>query len=126
MTQFLKKNILVLGISYKPDVKDIQITPAEKVIEHLKELKSNVLIYDPFFKSTNIFGIETESNLVEALSKADALVLITAHKEFHNLEPIFLKTSMRMPIVIDSGRVMNQHEAIKAGLVYRGLGRGKI
>ena len=121
-----KKNILVLGISYKPDVKDIQITPAEKVIEHLKELKSNVLIYDPFFKSTNIFGIETESNLVEALSKADALVLITAHKEFHNLEPIFLKTSMRMPIVIDSGRVMNQHEAIKAGLVYRGLGRGKI
>ena len=119
-------NVLVLGISYKPDVKDIQITPAEKVIEHLKELKSNVLIYDPFFKSTNIFGIETESNLVEALSKADALVLITAHKEFHNLEPIFLKTSMRMPIVIDSGRVMNQHEAIKAGLVYRGLGRGKI
>jgi len=121
-----KKNILVLGISYKPDVKDIQITPAEKVIEQLKELKSNVLIYDPYFKSTNIFGVKTESNLVEALSKADALVLITAHKEFHNLEPIFLKTCMRMPIVIDSGRVMNQHESIKAGLVYRGIGRGKI
>ena len=119
-------NILVLGISYKPDVKDIQISPAEDIIKKLKNLKSNILIYDPYFKSTNVFDLQTESNLIEALAKSDALILVTAHKEFHNLDPIFLKSKMKNAIVIDSKCIIDQQSAKNAGLVYRGLGRGKI
>ena len=119
-------NILVLGISYKPDVKDIQITPAETIIEKLKFLKTNVLIYDPYFKSTNVFNLQTESNLIEALQKSDALIIVTAHKEFHNLDPIFLKSKMKTAIVVDSKCIINQQTAKNSGLVYRGLGRGKI
>ena len=125
-TFILVSNILVLGISYKPDVKDVQISPAEIIVDKLKKLETNVLIYDPYFKSTEVFGIQTESNLVEALQKSDALILVTAHKEFHDLDPIFLKSKMRTPIVIDSKCII-EHEASKqAGLVYRGLGRGTI
>ena len=119
-------NVLVLGISYKPDVKDIQITPAETIIEKLKFLKTNVLIYDPYFKSTNVFNLQTESNLIEALQKSDALIIVTAHKEFHNLDPIFLKSKMKTAIVVDSKCIINQQTAKNSGLVYRGLGRGKI
>ena len=119
-------NILVLGISYKPDVKDIQISPAEDIIKKLKNLKTNILIYDPYFKSTNVYDIQTESNLIEALEKSDALILVTAHKEFHNLDPIFLKSKMKNTIVIDSKCIIDQQSAKNAGLVYRGLGRGKI
>ena len=119
-------NVLILGISYKPDVKDIQITPAEIIIEKLKNLNSNVLIYDPYFKSTTIFNLQTESNLIAALEKSDALILVTAHKEFHNLDPIFLKSKMKYGIVIDSKCIINQQEAKNSGLVYRGIGRGKI
>ena len=119
-------NVLILGISYKPDVKDIQITPAEVIIKKLKNLKANVFIYDPYFKSTNVFDLQTESNLIEALEKSDALILVTAHKEFHNLDPIFLKSKMKNAIVIDSKCIINQQAAKNSGLVYRGLGRGKI
>ena len=119
-------NILVLGISYKPDVKDTQISPAEDIIKKLKNLKTNILIYDPYFKSTNVYDIQTESNLIEALEKSDALILVTAHKEFHNLDPIFLKSKMKNTIVIDSKCIIDQQSAKNAGLVYRGLGRGKI
>jgi len=119
-------NVLILGISYKPDVKDIQISPAEVIIKKLKILKANVLIYDPYFKSTNVFDLQTESNLIEALEKSDALILVTAHKEFHNLDPIFLKSKMKNAIVIDSKCIINQQAAKNSGLVYRGLGRGKI
>ena len=93
---------------------------------NLKNLKSNILIYDPYFKSTNIFDLQTESNLIEALQKADALIIVTAHKEFHNLDPIFLKSKMKNAIVIDSKCIINQQSAKNAGLIYRGLGRGKI
>ncbi len=119
-------NILVLGISYKPDVKDIQLTPAEAVVKKLKESKANVKIYDPYFKSTQVFDIKTESNLVDALTNTDAIMLVTAHKEFHDLEPTFLKSKMRTPIVIDTRGVIDQHAAKKAGLIFRGLGRGQI
>jgi nucleotide sugar dehydrogenase len=119
-------NVLILGISYKPDVKDLQITPAQVIIKKLKKLQTNVLIYDPFFKSTEIFGLHTESNLVEALQKTDALILVTAHKEFHDLDPIFLKSKMKTPIVIDCKCIIEQQASKNAGLIYRGIGRGKI
>ena len=122
----VNSNVLVLGISYKPDVKDIQISPAQVIIEKLKNLQANVLIYDPYFKSTEVFGLKTASNLVEALQNADALIIVTAHKEFHDLDPIFLKSKMKTSIVIDSKCIINQLASKNAGLVYRGLGRGKI
>jgi nucleotide sugar dehydrogenase len=122
----VNSNVLILGISYKPDVKDIQITPAEIIIKKLKSLKTNILIYDPYFKSTNIFGLETESNLIEALQKSDALILVTAHKEFHDLDPIFLKSKMKSPIIIDCKCIIDQQKSKNSGLIYRGIGRGKI
>jgi len=122
----INSNILILGISYKPNVKDIQITPAEIIINKLKKLKTNVLIYDPYYKSTKVFDLQTESNLVDALKKSDALIVVTAHKEFHDLNPIFLKSKMKTSIVIDSKCIIDQHIAKKIGLIYRGLGRGKL
>ncbi len=119
-------HVLILGVSYKPDVKDIQLTPAEQVIDKLKELQANVRIYDPYFKSSEVFGIKTEHNLVDVLKDVDAVILVTAHKEFHDLEPTFLVTKMKTPIVVDSRGIIDQHAAKKAGLIYRGLGRGKV
>jgi len=121
-----ESTILLLGVSYKPDVKDIQISPAEKIINKLKELNVNIRIYDPYFISENIFGIDTESNLIDALSNSDGVILVTPHKEFHDIEPKFLKSKLRNPIFIDTRCVLNQHEATNAGLIYRGLGRGKL
>lgn len=118
--------ILILGVSYKPDVKDIQLTPAESIAKKLQINGARVKIYDPYFKSSEIFGIKTENNLVDALTNTDAVVIVTAHKEFHDLEPTFLSTKMRTPIVVDSRGVMDQHAAKKANLIFRGLGRGKI
>jgi nucleotide sugar dehydrogenase len=117
--------VLILGVSYKPDIKDIQLTPSEHIIEKLKKLKCKVKIFDPYFKSVELFGIQTEHNLVDALANTDAVVLVTAHKEFHDLEPAFLKTIMKTPILVDSRGVVNQDTAKKAGLIFRGLGRGK-
>ena len=117
--------ILILGVSYKPDIKDIQLTPAELIISSLLKLGCNVKIYDPYFKNTTIFGIKTENNILNVLKETDGLVVVTTHKEFHNLDSTFLKSNMRSPIVIDSKCILDQQEANKSGLIYRGIGRGK-
>jgi len=118
--------ILCLGVSYKPDVKDIQLSPAEQIIKKLKKLGADVRIYDPYFKNTQVFNIKTESNLVDALKNSDGVILVTAHKEFHDLEPSFLASRMKTPIVVDSRGIIDPRAAKKAGLIFRGLGRGNI
>ena len=119
-------SILILGASYKPDVKDIQISPVEKIVELLKTKNANVLIYDPYFKNSKVFGIETLDDYVENLENLDGLSIATAHKSFHNIDPIFLKSKMKHPVVIDSKNIIDQQLAKNAGLIYRGIGRGKL
>ena len=118
--------ILVLGLSYKPDVKDIQISPVERIVEILKEKGANILTYDPYFKDLEVFGIKTLDDYVQNLENSDGLIIATAHKEFHNIDPVFLKNKMKHPVVIDSKNIIDQQLAKKAGLVYRGIGRGKL
>lgn len=123
--QVKNSTILILGVSYKPDVKDVQLTPAKQIIEKLREYGANIKIYDPYYKSTKIFDIQTEDELEKPLRETDAVIFVTAHKEFYNIEPTFLSTKMRTPIVVDSRGLFDHHSARKARLIFRGLGRGK-
>ncbi len=116
-------SILILGISYKPDVKDIQLSPAEIIINKLKTLGAKIKIYDPYFKGSQVFGINVEQNIDDILSKVDAAIIVTAHKEFQEIDPkIFSK--MKTPILIDSRGIIDPVSAKNAGLIFRGLGRG--
>jgi len=123
--QIENSEILILGVSYKANVKDIQISPAEPIIQNLKDLKVKVKIFDPYFKDVEIFGIKTESNLVDALKNIDGLVLVTNHREFDDLDSSMLYTQMRTPIVVDSRGVIDHDAAKKAGLIFKGLGQGE-
>ena len=116
-------SVLILGISYKPDVKDVQLSPAEIIINKLKALGARIKIYDPYYKGSQVFGISVEQNIEDVLSKVDASIIITAHKEFQEINPKIF-TKMKTPILIDSRGVVDTSSANDAGLVFRGLGRG--
>ena len=115
--------VLILGISYKPDVKDIQLSPAKIIINKLMALGARIKIYDPYYKGSQMFGINVEQNIEDVLSKVDASIIITAHKEFQEINPKIF-TKMKTPILIDSRGVVDTSSANDAGLVFRGLGRG--
>ena len=115
--------IIVLGISYKPNVKDIQLTPAEIIIKKLQELDANVLIYDPYFKSTSVFGIKSEENLENVFSNVDAAIIVTGHDEFKEIE-LSKFHEMNDKILIDTRGIVDPISAKKANIVFRGLGRG--
>ena len=116
-------SILILGISYKPNVKDTQLSPAEMIINKLESLGVKIKIYDPYFKGSQVFGINVEHNIDDVLSKVDAAIIVTAHKEFQEINPkVFRK--MKTPILIDSRGIIDTVSAKNVGLVFRGLGRG--
>ena len=124
--QLESSKILILGISYKPNIKDIQLSPAEVIISELQKMGAEIKIFDPYFKSTSVYGIETANNLDEVISEVDAAIIVTAHNEFQNIEPEYFASKMKSPIVVDTRGIIDIHAAKKSGLVFRGLGRGKI
>ncbi|HXX05314.1 MAG TPA: nucleotide sugar dehydrogenase [Candidatus Bathyarchaeia archaeon] len=118
--------IALLGVSYKPDVKDIQLAPVEAIIKRLDQLQAKVKIYDPYFKSTQVFSHKTEDNLIDAISDVDATVIVTAHNEFKKIDPSLLAAKMRSRVIIDARGIIDINIAKKAGLIFRGIGRGGL
>jgi len=117
--------ILILGVSYKPNVKDIQLSPAENIIKKFQDLGAKVHVYDPFFSSTKVFGLKVEDNLEKILPKMDATVIVTGHDDFKKIV-ISSFAKMRSPILIDTRGIIDPISAKKEKLIFRGLGRGDL
>jgi UDP-N-acetyl-D-mannosaminuronate dehydrogenase len=109
--------IAVLGLSYKPDIDDCRESPAFKIIKYLKEYGADVVTYDPFVK------IELSVNsLQEALKGSPAIIITTAHSEFKKLTPQdFLRNGVS--VIVDGRNCLTKEKFIKAGIVYKGIGR---
>jgi nucleotide sugar dehydrogenase len=116
----------LLGASYKPNVKDIQLSPIEQIIKKLETMNAKVKIYDPYFKSQNIFSHKTEDSFLDSITNTDAAIIITAHNEFCNIDPTLFVAKMASPVIVDTRGVIDIHAAKKAGIIFRGIGRGGI
>lgn len=117
------KTIAILGISYKPNVKDIQISPAETIINLLKQ-KNFIKIYDPFYINSHVYSIFTEKSLEDTLKNADAALIITGHDEFKKINPDLFNSLLRYPILVDCSRSIDLNLAKQSNLIFRGIGRG--
>ena len=120
-----KSKILILGVSYKPDVKDIQLTPAKEIVKKLQDIGVEILIHDPFYVGNEVFGIKVEEKISDIISEVDAAIIVTAHKEFNLIDPSIF-SQMKSPILVDTRGIIDMISAKKIGLVFRGIGRGKI
>jgi len=116
--------IAILGVAYKPNVHDVQLTPVKKIYEHLKKMGASVTIYDPMFEGEEVFGIRSARNLSESIEKADCIVIGTAHKEFHHLDLALISQMSNMPAaLVDARHVVAPSKARDHGFAFRGVGR---
>ncbi|MEI8349140.1 MAG: nucleotide sugar dehydrogenase [Candidatus Omnitrophota bacterium] len=73
--------ILILGVTYKKDTKDIRESPALEIIEGLKTKKTKVDFYDPLIPYLKIDGINLNgiSLTKDNLKKYDCLIVVADH-----------------------------------------------
>ena len=124
-TSLNNSTIALLGVSYKPNIHDVQIAPSKEIIKILKEKNAKIKIFDPHF-TTQVFGLNTEKSISDALSESDAVILITGHREFQNLDLKKFSNTMKNPILVDCTGLVNPHDAKESGFIFRGIGRGGI
>jgi nucleotide sugar dehydrogenase len=116
--------IAILGITYKPGIKDLQLTPAERICAQLAEMGASIDVYDPLFAGEEALGHAVCKDLKEAVTDADCVVICTAHKEFSELDLNALSELMRSPAaLVDARNIVSPKDAKEAGFAYRGVGR---
>jgi len=116
--------VAVLGASYKPNVRDVQLSPVEKICDRLRAMGSSLRLYDPMFSEEEVFGIRVSPSLAEAVKGADCIIIGTAHDEFRKADPKVLKgLASERAALVDSRQVFDPESVRKAGFAYRGVGR---
>lgn len=74
-------DVLLLGMSYKPDVDDVRESPAFDIVQLLRRRGARVAFHDPYVSSVRMEGgVERSVELTaERLEGADAVVVTTDH-----------------------------------------------
>jgi len=117
--------IAILGTAYKANVDDPRLSPAAYIIDQLKRLRAEVVVYDPHCDES--FGAKRGSSLLEVAKGADCLVVITDHTEFKSLNLQEIKRLMKSkPIIIDGRRIVDCQTAENLGFSYYGIGLGHM
>lgn len=116
--------VAILGVAYKPDIKDIQLTPIERIATRLQEMGARVEMYDPMFKGEEVFGLKVKDSLSDAVRLSDCIVIGTAHSEFKTLDLAALARLMhKEAALVDTRSLVSPAEVARVGLAYRGVGR---
>ena len=122
-----RAKVVVLGVSYRPNVKETRYSPSLDLIGILKKRGARVTTYDPLYNASEMesMGLQSEPTLRKAIEKADCAILAVAHEELKNLDTIELAAHMsRQGLIVDCTGNLDSACVEKSGLVYRGTGRG--
>ena len=73
--------ILILGVSYKPDIDDLRESPALDIIHLLQEKGAQVQYHDPFipFIHHDELNMQSVADFDKAVKEADCVVIVTNH-----------------------------------------------
>ncbi len=123
------KRIAVLGLAFKPNTDDMREAPSIPLIQGLLERGAQVSAFDPVARHQAeqvLDGIAFADDAYAAAKDADALVIVTEWDEFRALDLDKIAEAMSGKTLVDLRNVYDRQDAEEAGLVYQGVGRGRL
>ncbi len=112
--------IAVLGVAFLENSDDTRNTPTKTVYEKLKAHDAKPILHDPYVRE---FDYPFTKDVDEALTDADAILLMVKHKDYLKLDLNDVKQKMNTPIFIDGRNAFNKKTMEKAGFTYLGVGK---
>ncbi|MGW0289779.1 nucleotide sugar dehydrogenase [Streptomyces tuirus] len=87
--------VLLLGVTYKPDLADLQGTPAQEIALRLMELGASVSYHDPHVPTWSVLDrpIPRADSLYEAAADADLTILLQQHRTY-DLQGLSVKAQL--------------------------------
>ena len=120
------KRVALLGLAFKPNTDDMREASSLVLSARLNADGAAVAAYDPVAEDQArrlVSGIDFAASPLEAVSGADAVVLVTEWPEFLKLDWRLVAERMRGKVVIDGRNALDPDAIRAAGLAYEGVGR---
>jgi UDP-N-acetyl-D-glucosamine dehydrogenase len=107
-------SVLVLGVTYKPDVNDIRESPALEIIEMLERKGGQISYSDPFTPQLTAGGVKLTA--VEAtpdiIAAADCVLILTNHSSFD-----YGVIAQLASLVVDTRNALKAHRHMRSSIV---------
>lgn len=121
------KTIAVLGLAFKSNTDDVRHSPAISVIEHVLKAGATVKAFDPaaMKNMARLFPqVEYCSSLDEAVTGADAVVMMTEWHEFRGVDLEAVARLVKQRVVVDARNILNPSELKRLNFRFESMGRG--
>ncbi len=123
----------VWGLAFKPGTDDMREAPAVVLLRSLIAAGAKVQAYDPVAMGVAKHTLPSEwfdegslklaDHQYDALSDADAMILVTDWKHFHHSDLNAMKKKMKRHVIFDGRNQYDPRHLKSAGFEYYGIGR---
>ncbi|MCM2492363.1 UDP-glucose dehydrogenase family protein [Burkholderia glumae] len=134
------RTFAVWGLAFKPNTDDMREAPSRTLIASLLARGASVRAYDPVAidEARRVFALDladqpaAAAGLVfvatkeEAVTGADALVVVTEWKEFKSPDFTHLKSVLNAPVIFDGRNLYEPDAMAELGIDYYAIGRPHV
>jgi len=114
------RRVLVLGLTYRPGVRETSHSPALALAEVLRERGAVVAGHDPLLSEEAIMALGLVPGAVDGSWPADALVLHAADPAYRAMDPSVIPG---VRAVLDCAGALDPDNVAGRGVAYLGIGR---
>jgi UDPglucose 6-dehydrogenase len=124
------RTFAIWGLAFKPNTDDMRDAPSRVIVAELARRGATLRAYDPVAmeEATRVLGnvaaLSMVANANDALTGADALLVVTEWKEFRNPDFDTIKARLKTPLVFDGRNIYDPAYVRTLGIEYSGIGRG--
>jgi UDPglucose 6-dehydrogenase len=118
------KTIALLGLAFKPNTDDLREAPSLVLASRLLAEGAEVRTWDPVADASRLLqGVAFCESVLDAVTGADAAVIVTEWDELKTLASEEVRSAMHRPLILDGRNLLDPEQARAAGFDYEGIGR---
>jgi UDPglucose 6-dehydrogenase len=118
------KKVALLGLAFKAGTDDMREAPSLVLASRLLAEGAEVRAWDPVARPGELMkGVIMSDTVLDAVSGADAAVIVTEWDELRGLASAQVRDAMARPLIIDGRNLLDPEETRRAGFAYEGIGR---
>ena len=118
------KKVALLGLAFKAGTDDMREAPSLVLASRLLAEGAEVRAWDPVARPGELMkGAVLCESVHEAVSGADAAVIVTEWDELRGLASTDVRGAMARPLIIDGRNLLDPEATRRAGFAYEGIGR---
>jgi UDPglucose 6-dehydrogenase len=118
------KAIAILGLTFKPETNDMREAASIVLGSRLLAEGAEVRAWDPMAeRDSYLRGAHICDSFLEAVTGADAAVIVTEWKQLRELASDEVRLAMRNPFIVDGRNMLDPAQVRAAGFAYECVGR---